>query len=418
MSLPEPEDWPEQTSSEYRVGRYRFSIALAASGLLISVFLIVRGPKLGDKGAGAARAVAADLDSRPREVAPGVEARALTLAQLPRLSWAVATDEETVRDLTPDELGFRTQAGEMIALAQIDKASGRATTLLRVPASATLQAPMASNGPRLLIAGNELLVASVVAVEPRERADQIRGALIVARRLEVEGASDRLIRAGIAARLLTPDGAAAVLTVVPALEHQPVVVVPIGAPGSLSLEARLPRPRTGLWIAVAIFVLLIWGTAAALAARRADTVAAGLALPGMTLPLPDNLPSDTTPMLDLITHERNLTASSNGHRNGHNGHHGAAASSIVEIVSGPMTLGIPHTDPLPASTADLQALFREFTDLRRRCGDRSPAPSFEQFARSLHQRRSELLEAHTGTDVSFQIVFIDGRAVVRAKTVS
>jgi hypothetical protein len=191
-------------------------------------------------------------------------------------------------------------------------------------------------------------------------------------------------------------------------------VVPVGAPGGLRLEARLPRPHTGLWIAVAIFVLLIWGTAAAVAARRADAVAPGLSLPGMTLPLPANLLSDTTPVLDLVTHERNLNASSNGYRNGHNG---AAVAPVVEIVSGPMTLGIPHTEPQPASSADLHALFREFTDLRRRCGDHSQSPSYEQFARSLHQRRAELLEAHAGTDVSFQIVFIDGRAVVRAKAV-
>jgi len=397
------------------VGRYRFSIALAASGLLISVFLVVRGPKLGDKGAVSLRAVAADLDIRQRELAAAVAARAMTLAQLPRLSWAVATDEETVRDLTPDELGFRAQPGEMIALAQIDKVSGRATTLLRVPATAALQAPMTSNGARFLTAGNDLLVASVVAVEPRERADAIRGALIVARRLEVEAAADQLIRAGIAARLLTADGQGAVLTVVPALERQPQTAVPVGAPGGLRIEARLPRPRTGMWIAVAIFVLLIWGSAAAVAARRADMVRPGLALPGMTLPLPADLPSDTTPVLDLITHERNLSASSNGyHRNGHNG---ASVAPVVEIVSGPMTLGIPHSEAQPASSADLHALFREFTDLRRRCGDHSQAPTYDQFAQSLHRRRAELLEAHAGSDVSFQIVFIDGRAVVRAKAV-
>jgi hypothetical protein len=403
------------------VGRYRFSIALAASGLLISVFLVVKGPRLGDKGAGSLRAVAADLDIRQRELAAAVAARALTLAQLPRLSWAVATDEETVRDLTPDELGFRVQPGEMIALAQIDKASGRAATLLRVPATAALQTPMTSNGPRFVTAGNDLLVASVVAVEPRERADAIRGALIVARRLEVEAAADQLIRAGIAARLLTPDGEGAVLTVVPALERQAPATVSVGAPGGLRIEARLPRPRTGMWIAVAIFVLLIWGSAAALAARRADLVTPGLALPGMTLPLPPDLPPDTTPMLDLIVHERNLTASSNGHHrnghNGHNGHHGAPVSAMVEIVSGPMTLGVPHSEPQPASSADLHALFREFTDLRRRCGDHTQAPSFDQFAQSLDRRRAELLEAHAGSDVSFQIVFIDGRAVVRAKAV-
>ncbi|HET6148977.1 MAG TPA: MXAN_5187 C-terminal domain-containing protein [Polyangia bacterium] len=359
--------------------------------------------------------MAADLDIRQRELAAAVEARALTLAQLPRLSWAVATDEETVRDLTPDELGFRAQPGEMIAVAQIDKASGRAATLLRVPATTALQAPMDSNGPRWLTSGNDLLVASVVAIEPREHADAIRGALIVARRLDVEAASDQLIRAGIAARLLTPDGAAAMLTVVPALERQPPLLVPIGAPGGLRLEARLPRPRTGMWIAVAIFVLLIWGTAAAVAARRADAAAAGLRLPGMTLPPPADEPSDdTTPMHDLIIHERNRTASSNGY---HDGQIGAAVAPVVEVVSGPMTLGVAHSEAHRASSADLHALFREFIDLRQRCGDHSQAPSYEQFTQSLQQRRAELLEAHAGTDVSFQIVFIDGRAVVRAKAV-
>ena len=112
------------------MARYRSSIALAGSGLLIAIFLIAKGPTLGDKGAGSLRAAVETLDTKQRELAAAVEARATTLGQLPRLAWAVATDEETVRDLTTDELGFRAQAGEMIALAQIDKASGRVVTLL------------------------------------------------------------------------------------------------------------------------------------------------------------------------------------------------------------------------------------------------------------------------------------------------
>ena len=57
-------------------------------------------------------------------------------------------------------------------------------------------------------------------------------------------------------------------------------------------------------------------------------------------------------------------------------------------------------------------------DLRRRCGDKSKAPTYEEFFSSLHQRRSEMLDAHSASEVLFQIVFIDGRAVVRAKGVS
>ena len=228
------------------MGRYRSSIALAGSGLLISVFLMVRGPTLGDKGAAPLRAAADDLDVKQRELGAAVEARATTLAQLPRLAWAVATDEETVRDLTTDELGFRAQPGELIALVQIDKKTGHVATLLRAPPTAALGAPLTAPGAHALIVGGELLVARVVSVEPRERVDAVRGALMVARRLDVAGAADHLIRAGIAARILTRDGAAT-LTEVPALARQPETVVPIGAATTgLQLAGRLPGRRPGI----------------------------------------------------------------------------------------------------------------------------------------------------------------------------
>jgi hypothetical protein len=90
---------------------------------------------------------------------------------------------------------------------------------------------------------------------------------------------------------------------------------------------------------------------------------------------------------------------------------------MVEVVSGPIAIGVPHTDPVPASTGDFKALFREFIDLRKHCGDRSKAPTYDEFVHVLHQRRTEMLRAHGASEVSFQIVFIDGRAVVRAKGV-
>src|SRR5262249_61865554 len=43
--------------------------------LPISVFLIAKGPTLGDKGAGPLRAAAENLDTRQRELAAAVEAR-------------------------------------------------------------------------------------------------------------------------------------------------------------------------------------------------------------------------------------------------------------------------------------------------------------------------------------------------------
>jgi hypothetical protein len=135
---------------------------------------------------------------------------------------------------------------------------------------------------------------------------------------------------------------------------------------------------------------------------------------------PGNFLPDTTPMLDMVVAQRNITASSsNGfHVNGLNGVNGAAVSPIVEIVSGPVAVGVPHSEAMPASKADFPALFREFMDLRKRCGDRSKAPSYDEFFKLLDKRRREMLETRAAADVMFQIVFIDGRAVVRAKGVN
>jgi hypothetical protein len=399
------------------VGRYRSSIALAGIGLLISILLIARGPDMGEKGAATLRAAAADLDMKQRELAAAVEARATTLAQLPRLAWAVATDEATVRDLTPDELGFRVQAGELIEVAQIQKKTAHITPLLRIPATPSLQAPMTELGPCLLMPGDQILVAAIVAIEPRERADVVRGALAVARPLDVESIVSQLTRAGIAARLVVPTGSLS-LTEIPALARRPEVTVRVGATSALRLVARLPAPKTGVWVLIGLLVLLVFGAAAAVSARRAGRAIESpvLAGPGSALPARlnlsrlMNLPSDTTPVLDLVVAERNISASSNGHslRNG-------AATPIVEIVSGPVAGGVAHTDAIPASTADFKSLFREFIDLRKRCGDPSQAPTYDEFVHSLGQRRTEMLQAHSASEVFFQIVFIDGRAVVRAK---
>ena len=400
------------------MGRYRSSITLAGAGLLISVFLIARGPRLGDKGGAPLRAAAADLDMKQRELAAAVEARATTLAQLPRLSWAVATDEATVRDLTPDELGFRAQAGELIEVAQIQKQTHQVTPLLRVPAVASsLRAPMTTIGPCLLVAGDHLLVAAVVGIEPREHNDVLGGALVVARRMDIEATVNQLVRAGIAARLVTPAGSLT-LTEVIALARQPELSVPVGATGALRLVARLPAPSRGVWTLIGVLVFLIWIAAAVVAARRAQVAATRpIAAAGVPSPPPGpgvELP-DTTPVLDLVVAERNINASSNGfHGHGLNG----LAAPMVEIVSGTVTAGVPHTDAVPASTGDFKSLFREFIDLRKRCGDKSKAPTFEEFVHLLHQRRTEMMEAHAASEVFFQIVFIDGRAVVRAKGVN
>ena len=89
------------------------------------------------------RAAAADLDaSDSRERGAAVQARADTLAQLPRLGWAVATDENTMRDLTTEELAFRPHPGEHIEITQVRRGGGEPRRLLRLPAEGDVALPV------------------------------------------------------------------------------------------------------------------------------------------------------------------------------------------------------------------------------------------------------------------------------------
>src|SRR4051812_49822987 len=77
------------------------------------------------------------LEARLGEATAGLHTRVGTLAELPRLAVAVATDARTVGDLTQDELAFRPHPGETIAIGQVPKRAGTSPVWLRVaPAGA------------------------------------------------------------------------------------------------------------------------------------------------------------------------------------------------------------------------------------------------------------------------------------------
>jgi Protein kinase domain len=145
--------------------------------------------------------IAAELDGRLREVAAGVRGRATTLAELPRLAAAVSTDATTVRDLTQDELAFRPKPGETIAIAQVFKNGQPPSVLLVLPDGAAPPRALERTGARLEIAGGKLLVVEVVAVKPRDRADELTGALAVSWLVDVTPVAQRLDAANAAARV-------------------------------------------------------------------------------------------------------------------------------------------------------------------------------------------------------------------------
>ena len=164
------------------------SVALGAALALAGAALAIHDrPRPGPIDDAAARALASAIDGRVRERQAAAAARARTLAELPVVPRAVATDAATVRDLTATEVGFRVAAGERLELGQIDLATGALTSLLRLPATAAPIPGLDQPGARALLDGGALVAVHVVAVAPSERQGEVRGALAVVEPIDLAG---------------------------------------------------------------------------------------------------------------------------------------------------------------------------------------------------------------------------------------
>ncbi len=218
------------------------ALTLAAAGGLIATARTAPRPP----DTSAIRALARELDARLREAAAGATSRAQTLADLPRLAVAVATDAETVRDLTGEELAFRPRDDETIEIAQVPRQGGAPTTLLRIPTGAVVELPLERAGVHLIELGGTLRVGSVVHIEPRERADELYGVVAVSWLADVRPMNAQLDRLG-GARLSTAAGT--INLGQPLGDDQPTISVPLDspvAPGA-SLEAPAPPSDPGGW---------------------------------------------------------------------------------------------------------------------------------------------------------------------------
>ncbi|MBL8625042.1 MAG: serine/threonine protein kinase [Myxococcales bacterium] len=158
--------------------------ALALAGAALAIH---DRPRPGPIDDAAARALASAIDGRIRERQAAAAARARTLAELPVVPRAVATDARTVRDLTATEVGFRVAAGERLELGQVDLATGALTSLLRLPATAAPVPGLDRPGARALLDGGALVAIEVVAVAPSERQGEVRGTLAVVEPIDLAG---------------------------------------------------------------------------------------------------------------------------------------------------------------------------------------------------------------------------------------
>jgi hypothetical protein len=253
----------------------RNSILVAACGVGAAIALVVIA--LSGPSATAMQSAAAELDGRIRETAAAVQARAQTLAQLPRMSWAVATDEQTMLDLTADELAFQPAAGELIEIGQVQRRDGGVTTLRRVGDGALVHLPLGEAGTRLIAADGRLSVVAVVDVEAKTRADQIRGAIGVARLVDTAALAARVAPDGFALRVDAPGGGGAILGNAPADARTHPLSFYADAAHGARLTALVAAGASASLLVVAVLIL---GASLAVAVwlwRRAATVAADAA---------------------------------------------------------------------------------------------------------------------------------------------
>jgi hypothetical protein len=435
----------------------RLSVALAAVGLLAALALFLLGRKSPDD----VRVAAADLDGLIRETTAGVQARADTLAQLPRLGWAVATDEDTMRDLTTDELAFRPHSGEHIEITQMRRGGGEPRRLLRLPAESDLALPVIP-GTHVVVQGKEIHVATVVSVEPRQRADELVGILAVAKQVDPSPIAQRLAARGIDAELRTIRGSITLAGTRPSSVEVKVALTGPAAEGAELVAANVGQARWPRWLSPAVLALsllaavLLWRRGAAPQPHRETAFGpfptAAQAQPPAA-PVPAQPPRAdleiTAQPVDLETTDQtdpektgewvgspqaatpaigNPVVPEGAAPEERMDHARSGRVEISLVRSGSVSLsprvpGLPPPFPDPKiendpRTEEWRSLFAEFVKLRRTTGEPIEGLDAAHFVATLREKRTQIMRQIPVKDVRFKLAFQNGKAAIRYQTVT
>jgi hypothetical protein len=169
-------------------------LGLAAAGALVAM----SGRELPGQGPSAPelRSLAGEIDAALREAGAAVHSRATTIAEIPRLASAVATDAATVRDLRSEELAFKLKAGETIEIGRVFS-DGRVEVFLRIPDDTTMTPPLDKPGMHVMRVGGALHVAEVVKIVPTQSADLLTGAIAVSQTVDLSKLGERVDATGV-----------------------------------------------------------------------------------------------------------------------------------------------------------------------------------------------------------------------------
>jgi hypothetical protein len=242
-------------------------------GGVFAVSILIAAPSEGAAPAKTVDDVAADIVARLHNAGSVARQRAAAIATVPSLTYAVATDQQTMLDMTADELSFHAQPGEIVEIGQIMLRDGKVTPLRHEGDGALVHLPLGKAGLHYVVAGDTLYAVEVVDVTPRGRGKVLRGAVGVASPVDLAAASARLAELGAGAQLRVGDGALA-LGRAPTQATATLMHPPLGALLDPELTVLVP-PRShafGVTAAVA-FVALGLGFGVVIARRRRDHAA-------------------------------------------------------------------------------------------------------------------------------------------------
>ena len=236
------------------------SLAVVAAGAIAAAALFFLGaPKAPEGTPPEVTRLARALDGRVREAAAAVRSRASTLADLPRLSVAVATDAATVQDLTQEELAFRLKPGETIEIGQVR--AGAITSLLRMPVDAVATPGLDKPGTSLRPDKDGVLLSDVVNITPSVQTGVDLGILAVTWQLDLRPELQSIpfpARVELAGRAVAasavPFGAAEPVSV-PLGDHGLTLLAsPPAAPGGLTVLQMLGLALGGVGVLAGAFL--------------------------------------------------------------------------------------------------------------------------------------------------------------------
>lgn len=251
-----------------------------ASWAFIAVAVVLGAPPPAFGAATAIDHASLDVVSRLRDSVTVAQQRAAAIAAVPILVYAVATDQQTMLDMTAEELSFHTQPGEIVEVGQRYLKSGKIVSLRREGSGSLVHLPLGSPGVSIVIVGDAVYSVAVVEVQPRERSKILRGVVGVAKAVDLAEVTTLLAKLGGAVELRVGQER---MMIGQAPAHATTVLVhaPLGAQREPVLAVLTPPPRHPIGAAL---MVLGAGIGLALLLRRRHTAVNGGFRPGPGAP--------------------------------------------------------------------------------------------------------------------------------------